>query len=304
MAGPAPMMPERIGADDARTLVLADGRDLAYQEYGDPGGFPVFYFHGTPSCRLEGVFADGAASRQGFRLVAVDRPGYGRSTFAPGRRFADWPADVCALADALGWAEFGVAGHSGAGPHLFACGVFISPKRLKFIGALGPWGPLATPEIIGDLNLADSGYALVARHAPWTFGAAFAPVGWCAKYVPRLLGWFVAESLPETDRQHLRDSGFRRHFNAIQAEAFRQGGRGGAYESLLDYRPWDFEVARIAVPTHIWQGERDGLIPRAMSEYLERTIPGVDMHWVAGKGHLNVEDWDAILAACAADVGH
>lgn len=295
------MLPERVRTDSA-AFRLPDGRALAYQEYGDPAGYPAFYFHGTPSSRLECAFADGAGKRQGFRLIAVDRPGYGRSTFQRGRRFRDWPADVCALADGLGLDEFGVVGHSGAGPHLFACGAFIPPARLRFVGALGPWGPLATPEIVRDLNKADALYTRLARSGHWTFDAAFAPLGWCARYLPDLFCRLVTASLPEVDREHMRDERFSMHFRAMQLEAFRQGGRGAAYESFLDYRPWGFDVGDVAVPTHIWQGDRDSFIPRAMGEYLERAIPGVDLHWATGKGHFNIEDWDAILAACAAEV--
>ena len=296
------MLPERIRTDEAQLHRLPDGRLLAYQEWGDATGYPAFYFHGTPSSRLEGVFVDGAAKRTGFRLIAVDRPGFGRSTFQPGRSFCDWPADVCALADALGLDEFGVVGHSGAGPHLFACGALIPPTRLRFIGALAPWGPLATPEILAALNSPDRVYRALARLGPWPFDAAFVPLGWCAKYFPELFSRLLKAWVPEPERQHLRDELFLRHFRASQFEAFRQGGRGGAYESFLDYRPWTFRVADIAVPTHIWQGTLDSFIPRAMGYYLERAIPLVDLHWSEGGDHFSIEDWDAIFTACAADI--
>ncbi|MBN4678485.1 alpha/beta hydrolase, partial [Pandoraea nosoerga] len=77
MTGPPPSLPERIRTDEADVLMLPDGRALAYLEWGDSTGYPAFYFHGTPSSRLEGAFADGAARRTGFRLIAIDRPGYG-----------------------------------------------------------------------------------------------------------------------------------------------------------------------------------------------------------------------------------
>ena len=108
-------LPERIRTDEAELFTLPDGRALAYLEWGDDGGYPVFYFHGTPSSRLEGAFADGAAKRAGFRLIAVDRPGFGRSTFQQGRRFRDWPEDVCALADAWGWTNSAWSGIRGRG---------------------------------------------------------------------------------------------------------------------------------------------------------------------------------------------
>lgn len=218
--------------------MLPDGRALAYLEWGDSTGYPAFYFHGTPSSRLEGAFADGAARRTGFRLIAIDRPGYGRSTFQAGRNFRDWPADVCALADAFELEEFGVVGHSGAGPHLFACGAVIPRTRLAFVGALGPWGPLATPDIMRSLNAADRCYARLARSGPRLFGALFAPLGWCAKYTPGLFSTLLAAAVPAADKHLLSDERFGRHLRAIQLEAFRQGSRGAAYESFLQFRPW------------------------------------------------------------------
>lgn len=283
--------------------MLPDGRALAYLKWGDSTGYPAFYFHGTPSSRLEGAFADGAARRTGFRLIAIDRPGYGRSTFQAGRNFRDWPADVCALADAFELEEFGVVGHSGAGPHLFACGAVIPRTRLAFVGALGPWGPLATPDIMRSLNAADRCYARLARSGPRLFGALFAPLGWCAKYTPGLFSTLLAAAVPAADKHLLSDERFGRHLRAIQLEAFRQGSRGAAYESFLQFRPWGFDLAEVAVPTHIWLGDRDSFVPRAMGEYLQRAIPHVDLHWAHGKGHFNIEDWDAILAACALDIG-
>ena len=35
-----------------KTLKLADGRDLAYDEYGDPGGTPVIFNHGLSDSAL------------------------------------------------------------------------------------------------------------------------------------------------------------------------------------------------------------------------------------------------------------
>jgi pimeloyl-ACP methyl ester carboxylesterase len=290
--------------DEGETRIhpLPDGRDLAYQEWGDPDGFPVFYFHGTPGSRREGAFADPAARARRFRLIAVDRPGFGRSTFSAHRTFRDWPADVAALADALDVAEFGVVGHSGGGPHLFACGELLAPDRLRFIGALAPWGPLATPEIMASLNRLDRWYARLARRAPWTMRASFAPLGWCAKHWPRLFSALMLAAVSPPDRRALKTDGLLARLQDSELEAFRQGSRGGAHEALLAYRDWDVDLARIRVPTHIWLGTDDIFVSQQMGRHLHRTIPGVDFHWVDQAGHFAVSTWDDILTACATHV--
>ena len=293
-----PSLPDRIGEDGFTVFQLPDGRDLAHMEWGRRDGFPVFYFHGSPSSRLEGAFADRAAARHGLRLIAIDRPGFGRSTFQENRRFADWPADVCALADGLGVGAFGVAGHSGAGPHLFACGVHIDPARLKFIGGLGPWGPVATPEIRMGMNALDRFFTGLATRAPWVMGAAFAPLGWAARYWPDLFFLIMKSSVSPADKERMNDPSLIRIFRAMQFEAFRQGGRGGAYEAFIAFTDWGFDIADVKTPTHIWIGDEDIWISHEMGRYMEQAIPGVDLHWVKGKGHFNIENWDDIFAAC------
>ena len=102
-------------------VTLPDGRELAYEEYGDPAGFPVLSFHGGLSSRLDAAPANEAARRMGVRLVSPDRPGMGLSTYQPGRRLLDWPADVTHLTDALGIGRFAVMGWSAGGPYAAAC---------------------------------------------------------------------------------------------------------------------------------------------------------------------------------------
>ncbi len=303
MAVDPPRLPDIDRSGEYELARLPDGRDLAYLNWGQPDGFPVFYFNGTPSSRLEGALAEPAARKYGLRLIATDRPGFGRSSFQPGRCFRDWPRDIVALANRLGIGAFGVAGHSGAGPHLFACGAFIDPARLKFVGALGPWGPVASPEIMAGLNRLDRFYANISRRMPWIMRASFAPLGWMAKYWPALFFRIMEASVPPADKAAMQDPRFLANFRRMELEAFRQGGRGGAYEAMIAFREWDFDIGEVKVPTYIWLGEEDIFVPQRMGRFLADHIPGAELHMVPGKGHFNVENWDDIFAACVKHIG-
>jgi pimeloyl-ACP methyl ester carboxylesterase len=282
-------------------LALGDGRHLAFSQYGAPDGFPVFYFHGTPSCRIEAGFADPAGRRAGFRLIATDRPGFRRSSFQKNRRFGDWPRDILALAEHLDVDRFGVAGHSGAGPHLFACGVFLDPARLKFIGALCPWGPVASPKIRSELNRLDRAFAALAHRMPGIMRIGFAPMGWAARTAPDLFLRVLKSSVSNADKVILERDSVARRFRDMQREAFRQGSRGAAHEADIAYSDWGFDIASVRVPAHIWLGDEDIFVTAEMGRDIAETIPGVDFHWVEGAGHLNFEDWDRIFAACRRD---
>src|SRR5262249_42400902 len=73
-----------------RTASLPDGRNLGYKDFGDPNGRPVFAFHGWPGSSEMFSVADGVAREKGVRVISVERPGMGASTFQPNRKLLDW----------------------------------------------------------------------------------------------------------------------------------------------------------------------------------------------------------------------
>ncbi|MGH3453876.1 MAG: alpha/beta fold hydrolase, partial [Nocardioidaceae bacterium] len=64
-------------ADDLVTL--ADGRRMQFWRGGSATGPPVVFLPGTPDSRLAALSGAAAADRVGIDLIAVNRPGYGRS---------------------------------------------------------------------------------------------------------------------------------------------------------------------------------------------------------------------------------
>jgi len=96
----------------AACVRLHDGRTLGYEEFGDPGGFPVLNCHGGLLCRLDVEPVAGVAAELGVRIVSPDRPGVGRSDRHPGASTADFAADAEELLDALGAERCAVMGWS------------------------------------------------------------------------------------------------------------------------------------------------------------------------------------------------
>ena len=79
--------------------------------------------------------------------------------------------------------------------------------------------------------------------------------------------------LSESDRaQQAKDS-------AVLAEnlpdALRNGVDGWVDDDLAFVAPWGFDVASIAVPTSLWYGRADTLVPAAHGDWLAARIPNV-----------------------------
>ena len=80
----------RWGRCSVGLLDLADGRELAYDTYGEPDGVPVIFSHGFSDSRLIRNPDEELTASLGVFVIAADQPGVGGSTPAEGRRMVDW----------------------------------------------------------------------------------------------------------------------------------------------------------------------------------------------------------------------
>ena len=276
-------------------ISLRDGRSLAYAEYGIPNGIPVFFFHGTPGSRyFHGP--DEITSRQGVRLISVDRPGYGRSTFQPGRCILDWPGDIAQLANALGLDKFAVAGHSGGGPYVSAC-AFALPKRISSATVLSGAGPMDTPDVTRGLTAVYKFGVKMGRFIPWPIWRALIWVIYHRRAKDPAADIIRSSGhRPLADEQQIQLPTVREACIRSEIEAFRPGLRGLAWDARLLTYPWGFRLEDIRVPVFLWHGTADDQATVAMAQYVARKIPGSRITICTNEAHLLFfPHWEEIL---------
>jgi pimeloyl-ACP methyl ester carboxylesterase len=274
---------------------LPDGRVLAYEEYGDLQGRPVFFFHGTPGSRMFHP-PEEVTRNMGVRLICVDRPGYGGSTFQPRRSFLDWPKDVSLLADALEIDTFAVAGHSGGGPYALACACCL-PERVTVAAVLSGAGPVDAPGATEGLTPLHALAFKIGRYSPW--------------FLIRALTWFFfrksaadpalainldARDRSSADEEVLQIPGVRENCIESDIEAYRQGLRGFSWDVRLLTRPWGFALEEIRIPVHLWHGTDDDFTTTGMARYMAGKIPHCKSYIYEKEGHmLLIPRWKEIL---------
>lgn len=269
------------------SILLTDGRTLGYRELGTPGGKPMFFFHGTPGSRLTLSATDPIATIPGVHLVAPERPGYGLSSPKPMRTLLDWARDVVELADHLRIDRFAVCGASGGGPHALACAHALG-DRVRIALVLCSPSPAGFPRATRGMAFGNRLGLALQRHAPGLMRRmqqssvrAFAknPNG----YIDA-----IARQMPPEDRQLMADPAIRDAVIRDLREAYRQGADGHMVDGALAMTAsdWGFDLHGIAVPVHLWHGERDRLVTTSMFRHLASSIPGCVAHSVAGAGHL------------------
>jgi pimeloyl-ACP methyl ester carboxylesterase len=285
-------MVSRVEARDAAengTLVLTDRRRLGFAQYGKQDGEPLFYFHGHPGSRLEARFAHSAAAEAGFRVIALDRPGYGLSDFKPDRAIRDWPDDVAEAADLLGVAKFSVAGASGGGPYALAC-AWRLPGRVTHVAVISGVGPYQVPGITSGMRWQNRiGFRLGSRWPPLA-GVLARSIQHGITGRPERTIDALARAMSASDAEIVRRPEVRDVLIADITEAFRQDSRGAAWDIVLLGRPWGFSLREIEPEVHLWQGEADTLVPPAMGRYQASQIPRSQLRLFPGEGHLLIID--------------
>lgn len=287
---------------EATILRLDDGRELAFSEYGDPNGPPVFAFHGTPgSRRMFGPMHEGAL-RLGVRLIAPDRPGYGASDYLPDRRLLDWPRDVAAIADFLGLAKFGVFGVSGGGPHAAACAHSLAPRLTGAALVCGVAETLSHEDARGMMPM-NRLITRLARFSPWLVWPLFAAMTFAMRHFGESLVRGLARQLPAPDRRVIERPEVRAGFLEVGRRAPRTAARATAQDFALFTRPWGFRLEDIATRVDVFCGELDVNVPVAHGRRQADRIPDAKLHYYAEEAHLLVfEHTDEVLLAAAGRV--
>ena len=262
------------------TIRLPDGRCLAFAEYGDPDGRPVMFFHGLPGSRLAIGGLPGAPFPLGLRIIAPDRPGYGRSDPNPGRSLIDWAKDVAVLASQLRLTRFSIVGVSGGGPGALACASWM-PDRLERVGVVAGPAPTDAPGVFEGMSGVNRFFMKLAWHAPWLSALNTRFVASVVRRDPGRYIDLMQRKVHAADRAALREPGLRDMLVADFAEALRGGGQGMVDDMAANHgQPWGFAPDRIRVPVEFWYAALDRSVPPAMGRYLAGQVPDAKIHLI------------------------
>lgn len=272
----------------------SDGRQLTYEQLGDPMGKPLFLLHGTPGSRLSGRHPDPERVRgAGLRVITYDRPGYGRSTRRPGRTVVDCVDDVAAIADDLGIERFAVTGSSGGGPHALAAAARLPDRVIRaecnVSGAPFDAQDLDWFEGMDPMNVREFGWALegeqtLARGLEQEAQKALERLD---QDPSALLSDF---DLSASDRAVLQREDVRRQFQKSFREALAQGISGWVDDDLAFVKPWGFDLEEIRVPVNVRYGAGDVLVPAGHGAWLAAHVPNATVQVVRDAGHMSTPD--------------
>jgi non-heme chloroperoxidase len=236
------------GAPVMTTIKTRDGTEIFYKDWGPKDAQPIVFHHGWP---LTGDDWDNQMLfflGQGYRVIAHDRRGHGRSAQTDtGNDMDHYAADVADLAAALDLRSAIHVGHSTGGGEV-----------ARYVARHGGGGRVAKAVLIGAIT-------------PVMVKTAGNPGG-----LPLELFDGFRASLAANRAQYFWDlpSGPFYGFNrpgatpqpGVIANWWRQGMQGGAkahYDCIKAFSETDFteDLRAISVPTLVLHGDDDQLVP-------------------------------------------
>ncbi|WP_371163449.1 alpha/beta fold hydrolase [Halorubrum miltondacostae] len=266
--------PARQASSVARS---PDGRRIAYATYGDPGGDPVVFFHGMPGSRRLGAVLEPAARANDVRVIAPDRPGYGRSSPRPDRTVGDAAASVRPVLDDLGVERASLVAFSGGAPYAISTAASLGDRVTGVDVVAG-----ATPPSFGDDTPAVQRLLSgLAAATPSVLGALFRGQAWVAS---RADPSFVvtqyaadADAVPDEAATVVKAdflAAFERH-------------RSGAVTEFRDAaNDWGIDLDAVDAPVRLWHGTDDANVPIAGAERLAEALPTAELRVLDGADHL------------------
>jgi pimeloyl-ACP methyl ester carboxylesterase len=285
------------GAPDVVVPVPGTHRTVAADVDGDPSGTPVVLVHGTPDSRLARHPDPSIAARLGVGLIAVDRPGFGRTTVDPDATPLSFAADVTALLDHLGIESAHLLAWS-AGTIWTLGAAAAVPGRVRSVTAVGglvPYRAFSDPAVREAAGDARIGMIETAEE----FGASIA----AAMIAPLLV---PDPATPEAALEHRAEAGDPA-LSAVPAadvqmaaaicDAVRAGPAGLVRDVTVQLGPSGVDLGSIDVPTRFVTGVDDVVCPPAFARWYAAQIPRAEADIVAGAGHgLLLTHWHDILA--------
>ncbi|MGE4419117.1 MAG: alpha/beta hydrolase [Sulfurimonas sp.] len=271
------------------SLALDNGRILTYSEYGNKDGQPLFICHGLNSSRLEAKVFSTLISDENFRIIGIDRPGIGGSSFQKNRSILDFTHDIVAVADKLAIKKFTIIGTSAGTAYALAC-AFKIPQRLD------------SCHIISGLGLIEENFALLSNETKSfiimckKFPCLIQPIFWMfmgrysknkdksKKFLANII-----QSLDDVDKESLDEPKIGTLFTEAFREAYSTGSRGMAYDAVLAYaKPWGFELKDIKYNhIYLYNGAKDLSIPVEMGEHMHKLLGNSNYSLYKNDGHLS-----------------
>jgi pimeloyl-ACP methyl ester carboxylesterase len=264
-------------------------------EYAEQGaGPPLLCVHGGPGGYDQGLVLGELFRVNGFKIIAVSRPGYLGTPLATGSTPEEQAGALAALLDALQIKAAAVMGASAGGPSSYLLAA-LYPDKVSALVEIDSVCLTYKPDISPlqeKLYLSRAGIWLTRFFLDHFPEAA-------AKSFLKAESTLERQEITARARHIVADElklAYLKLLIATMSERF-EDRQAGLHNDLTQFAAiTQLNLASITCPTLILEGTADKDVTPSHADYAHATIPGSELYWIAGGSHIGfwaADDADA-----------
>lgn len=244
----------------------------------------VVGIHGTYGTGVEELVKYVGNSNVFCRLVTLDRPGYAGSFDVAEPQIKDFAPVLESILDYLEIDTAAVYGHSGGGPRALAAAALL-PGRISRLATVGGCGPSIGPgfDYLNGLPASSRDETIAAQQGHDVFRRfVMAQLEENQNGVDDDLYMDNDAHVAEVFRPPVQEM-LRKHIQVdFEGEWWVEGYINDCVALLSD---WGFDLGAVRVPTRLFHGIADRVVPIRHSEWLKTQIPGAEVEGFVHVGH-------------------
>lgn len=231
-----------------KQITLADGRCLAWSEWGPEAGLPLLFCTGAGMSGCLGFGTEYLAQFK-LRLLAIDRPGLGLSSPDPAKTLKSWVEDIRFWQQALGFKQLVAVGFSQGAPFAYA---LAAAGLLQQLAIVAGQDDFHQPQVRALLHPDVAQMVTDIETQPDEFYSRF------IRFADAQGLWQLIISMSsQLDQGFYLSDHFNGAYQQALLEGFSQGPAGYVRDLVNTFSPWPFQLEEILCPVTLWYGQQD-----------------------------------------------
>ncbi len=271
-----------VGAVSSTAVRIRDNQVIEIGEFGDPTGEPYFFFPGFLGSYYQASLLDEHAQELGMRIIGINKPGTGGSTFREYASMKEYGKDIALLADKLGIQRYGTMGLS-LGCSMALGAVAAAPDRIIRTCIAGALPPMNDAHFSGDLDAWRHQTLRRAGQEKRTMTTYIHTLSIMTRLFPRLMMPLLLVYYSRMNREELKRPKIQRMLQRDIADVFlsRECVRGLAQEMHLASH-WGFTLEEIHTPVLLMHGVDDDIAPLSAAKRMAAAMDSCRCYFVEG----------------------
>jgi pimeloyl-ACP methyl ester carboxylesterase len=262
-------------------------KKLLIKEWGPVDKPVVLLIHGFPGCAEQAKLMSDSPFWNSFRLIALDRPGYGKSDPQNKITPLQFANQIQELVKFNRINELSIISVSGGAPYAMAT-AYLLKEKVKKLTSLGGLAPL---------NIRNFKYMNSQQKKVWLFQNIMpkaivdnvAHKTWKNNFNDLDHYFFnKVDSFPGPDQVALSHPLLGPQIRESMKMAVANGPHGILHDMRVYSRRWGFPLGEIRCPVTLWHGGADDIVHHKFAEDMKNKLPNAKLRFIENEGHYSL----------------